>query len=129
MLAEFEVTTFAVKGQDGFLKLMSRKNLFSHASFVINALRELKTSEKPFLTLNNRALFHHLCFILLKVAKNSHKTLDIRKSNSNNSTSEKDTLTHFQVSVSDGSNRLSEKLFVSSQRRYDDLVCRVPATP
>ena len=72
MLAEFEVTTFALEGQVGFVKQVGRKNLFSHASFVINALRGLKTSENPLLTLNNRALFHHLCFILLIVAKKSH---------------------------------------------------------
>ena len=71
-LFAFVVTNALRKGEEGFVKLAGRKNLFSHASFVINALRELKTSEKPLLTLNNRALFHHLCFILLIVAKKSH---------------------------------------------------------
>ena len=31
--------------REGFVKLAGRKNIFSHASFVINALRELITSE------------------------------------------------------------------------------------
>ena len=89
MLAEFEKTTFAVKskrlcnvflfafvvtnalrkGQEGVVKLVGRKNLFSHASFVINALRELKTFEKPSLTLNNRALFHYLCCFFTERSK------------------------------------------------------------